>query len=74
MSRKSLIWTKQVLLTLLCLVGISVVGCHHYVCDGCGGCGGSCAGGHVYIVPNDQKSLLQPPAAESIRKLPTPTE
>jgi hypothetical protein len=66
-------WRKSAVMGwIIGLLAISL-GCHHYVCDGCGGCGGSCAGGNVYVVPSDQKSLIQP-APETIRKLPTPAE
>gem|GEM_PF-2229372 len=74
MLRTKWSWWKSALLACTAWLTVVGLGCHHYVCDGCGGCGGSCAGGNVYVVPADQKSLLQPPPAETIRKLPTPTQ
>lgn len=74
MSRTKLTWIRRVWLSLISSSLAGLLGCHHYVCDGCGGCGGSCAGGNVYVVPADQKTLLQPSPAETIRKLPTPTQ
>ncbi|MDW8223562.1 MAG: hypothetical protein RMJ82_11490 [Gemmatales bacterium] len=76
MTRPNSTWTRGIMLALVNLLFGTALGCHHYVCDGCGGCGGSCAGGQVYVVPADQKALPKPPgpATESIRKLPQPVE
>jgi len=53
------------------------LGCHHYTCDMCNGCGGCMdTGVGVYVVPyaqpRPQASAPTPPPAELIKPLPMP--
>ncbi|MCS7168534.1 MAG: hypothetical protein RMI91_11145 [Gemmatales bacterium] len=71
MANKTFATGKSALVALASLLLFTVLGCHHYVCDGCGGCGSSCAGAQVYVVPTAENPLMAP-TAEPVRKLPSP--